>query len=452
MVHEHLAQLVLAYLQTLRGRPCYRTAAHTASEWILTLPTTPTRKDVLARHLAKGKGHYQPGSCQANMELGLLRAACRWGLYKEVWDGGDPTAGIKKWRRPLRTRTGKYEELRKLMAFFDRATIDDAEDMTHEEFIRYRALFGLMLFTGCRPSEAIRAKVDAISPYGDMGAWVKGTTKTGEKQEVPVPRQLMPWLAAWSAIRTPDRPNPYLFPGQRFEQPISSELVRLRWSEMRTRLGIHGLWNYDIRRTLASSMSNELGYDDSTIRAILNHHDTSALSHYRHKSFDSLIKPIQAYADWLWGLKQAPKECALAPMPNRQAVSIPLPPPPPPKKALPVVEACDDVGTPILSGRERELLAWFAQGKSCGAIAAGMGLNSKTVSAYRTRLLGKLQLKNVTQLIRYAIEHEADTTEPLPAQPTPPPLIAPAVASQTIPAPMPMGYSSWPIEREEWPG
>ncbi len=55
-------------------------------------------------------------------------------------------------------------------------------------------------------------------------------------------------------------------------------------------LGVTGLWNYDLRRTFATSMSNELGYDDSTIRAILNHHDTSALSHYRHKSFDSLTE------------------------------------------------------------------------------------------------------------------------------------------------------------------
>jgi hypothetical protein len=61
-------------------------------------------------------------------------------------------------------------------------------------------------------------------------------------------------------------------------------------------------------------MSNELGYDDSTIRAILNHHDTSALSHYRHKSFDSLTKPIQAYADWLWALKEASKDERRIPM------------------------------------------------------------------------------------------------------------------------------------------
>src|SRR5688572_13505890 len=86
-VYSQFASLMLAYLASLKGRPCYRNRAQTACEWILTLQQTPTRKDVLARHLEKGKGHYQPGSCQANMELSLLRAACRWGMYQECWEG-----------------------------------------------------------------------------------------------------------------------------------------------------------------------------------------------------------------------------------------------------------------------------------------------------------------------------------------------------------------------------
>lgn len=296
VVYHSLAQLALAFLASLKGRPCYRSRAHTAQEWILTLPTTPTRKEILARHLAKGKGHYQPGSGQANMELGLLRTMFRWGLYHEVWDGGDPTAGIKKWKRPERKRTARHLELCKLLAYFDEATT--------EEEIRYRALFGLMIFTGCRPSEAIRAKLDSITPYGLMGQWVKGMTKTGEPQEVPLPTQLMPWLAAWYAIRRTDRPNVYLFPStQTIDKPLSSELVRLRWSEMRTRLGIHGLWNYDIRRTLVCEMGNTLKYGDSIRKAIINHKEHSAFGRYNHVTFDALTEPIQAYADWLWGLK-----------------------------------------------------------------------------------------------------------------------------------------------------
>jgi integrase len=295
---DTLPQLIRAYLDSLKGRACYRTKVHTASEWMLHLSAMPTRKEILARHLEKGKGHYQPGSCQANMELGLLRAACRWGIYQEVWNCGDPTIGIKKWKRPKRVRTGKYDELRKLLLHFDEAKT--------ELEIRDRALFGLMLFTGCRPSEARRCKLDAITPYGEMGSWVKGVTKTGQPQELPLPTQLMPWLAAWYAIRTTERPNVYLFPGQDFEKPISSELVRYRWSALRKVLDITGLWNYDIRRTLVCILSNNkiVKQEDSTVMAIINHADTTAMGHYRFKDFDSLTHPIQVYADWLWSLKQ----------------------------------------------------------------------------------------------------------------------------------------------------
>ena len=65
-----------------------------------------------------------------------------------------------------------------------------------------------------------------------------------------------------------------------------------------------GLWNYDLRRTLACYLSDELHYDDVTIWAVLNHSDGSGLSHYCFKSFDSLAKPIQEYAAWLWRLRQ----------------------------------------------------------------------------------------------------------------------------------------------------
>jgi integrase len=105
-----------------------------------------------------------------------------------------------------------------------------------------------MLFTGCRQIEARRAKLDAVTAYGTMGSWVKGKTKTGEDQELPLPSQLMSWLEAWTAIRPPDRNNPYFFSGQEFAQPVGNELVRYLWSELRKRIGITGLWSYDLRR------------------------------------------------------------------------------------------------------------------------------------------------------------------------------------------------------------
>ena len=119
-----------------------------------------------------------------------------------------------------------------------------------------------------------------------------------------------------------------MFPGKACNEPLTADLVHLRWHELRLIVGITGLWNYDLRRTLACYLSNELHVDDVTIRAILNHHDASALSHYCFKSFDALTGPIQRYADWLWRLKQAPKDQRRepAPLPMKQGVPIPATP------------------------------------------------------------------------------------------------------------------------------
>jgi hypothetical protein len=102
------------------------------------------------------------------------------------------------------------------------------------------------------------------------------------------------------------RSQSYLFIGQWPGLPLSDAGVRLRWSTIRSDLGIQGLWTYDLRRTMSCYMSNELNYDDHTVRAILNHYDRTALGRYSFKSFDSLTVPLQQYADWLWTLKGTP--------------------------------------------------------------------------------------------------------------------------------------------------
>ena len=85
-----------------------------------------------------------------------------------------------------------------------------------------------------------------------------------------------------------------------------------------------------------------------------------------------------------------------------------------------------------LTAREREVLAWFAHGRSSLDIGARLGISYKTVQTHRARLLKKLKLKNTFQLSRYAIE--LTTPRPVPA---PPLLIA---------------YRAHSYEREEWPG
>lgn len=291
-------ELMTAYLESLKDKATYDRTFRVAAQWILHQTETPARQRIISRMIDKGKGDYQPGCQQANKELAIQRAAFRWGMYREIWDGGDPTLGIKKFKTKKRKRIARYLEVRSLLDFF--------EFSKSETDIRNRALFGVALLTGCRPSEIRTAPMGSIVPYGNGGRWNKGETKTGEDQEIPLPAQAMAWVEQW--LRERSR-NPryakslWIFPGQDPREPLSEDAMRKAWEFIREELRLDGLWNYDLRRTLASYLANELKASDSMIQAVLNHSDGRALSHYCHISFDAMASTLQGYADWLLRLQ-----------------------------------------------------------------------------------------------------------------------------------------------------
>jgi DNA-binding NarL/FixJ family response regulator len=59
-----------------------------------------------------------------------------------------------------------------------------------------------------------------------------------------------------------------------------------------------------------------------------------------------------------------------------------------------------------LSARERDILLACVAGKRVGEIATELNLSIKTVSTYKRRVLNKLQLNSVSDLVRYAINHK----------------------------------------------
>lgn len=56
-----------------------------------------------------------------------------------------------------------------------------------------------------------------------------------------------------------------------------------------------------------------------------------------------------------------------------------------------------------LSGREREILQLVAEGQSNARIASTLHLSCRTVETYRRRLMGKLALKTVPELVKFAL-------------------------------------------------
>jgi two-component system, NarL family, invasion response regulator UvrY len=72
--------------------------------------------------------------------------------------------------------------------------------------------------------------------------------------------------------------------------------------------------------------------------------------------------------------------------------------------AVHVASSNDDAPHGKLSDREYEILCAIGSGRTLADIGRRLGLSIKTVSTYRARLLGKLQLESTPQLVRYAIE------------------------------------------------
>lgn len=59
----------------------------------------------------------------------------------------------------------------------------------------------------------------------------------------------------------------------------------------------------------------------------------------------------------------------------------------------------------LLSMREREVLQLTVEGNSSAAIAEKLALSPKTVDTYRSRLMEKLQVHDLPELVRFAIKH-----------------------------------------------
>lgn len=71
-------------------------------------------------------------------------------------------------------------------------------------------------------------------------------------------------------------------------------------------------------------------------------------------------------------------------------------------------EEKESEATPLesLSSRERGVLQLVAEGKSSKEIAKMLYISTKTVFSYRSRLMKKLEIDNVADLIKFAIKHD----------------------------------------------
>ncbi|MDB5863346.1 MAG: DNA-binding response regulator [Betaproteobacteria bacterium] len=70
-------------------------------------------------------------------------------------------------------------------------------------------------------------------------------------------------------------------------------------------------------------------------------------------------------------------------------------------------------GSPLerLSTRERQVLQLVVEGRSSSEIAACVHLSPKTVETYRSRMMKKLGVQDVTGLVKFALQHGLTTLD-----------------------------------------
>ena len=66
----------------------------------------------------------------------------------------------------------------------------------------------------------------------------------------------------------------------------------------------------------------------------------------------------------------------------------------------------------VLSQREREVLQLLAEGKTTKQIGQALFISPKTVEAHRLRIMDKLQIDNIAQLTKFAIQEGITEPEP----------------------------------------
>jgi DNA-binding NarL/FixJ family response regulator len=64
------------------------------------------------------------------------------------------------------------------------------------------------------------------------------------------------------------------------------------------------------------------------------------------------------------------------------------------------------VGTDGLTERELQIVSWLADGKSNKEVAAAAGMSVKTVERWRARIMKKLRLSSLCEIVHYAVRNE----------------------------------------------
>ncbi len=240
-------------------------------------------RDIEALHASLKDTPYQ-----ANRVLALLSSMFNYAI-KRKWRTDNPVKGIEKFHEEKRERLLTVEEIQRF-----REALDNYKDQSAANALR------LLLLTGSRASEVLKARWEEFDLDGDMPRWTKPSHHTKQKKTVHVPLSA-PALELLIGMR-PHKASGPLFPGADGKRARVS--LRRPWLQACKAAGLvtvevlkgkrrHEVRKYkptvrvhDLRHTFASHLvSNGVGLQ--VVGRLLGHTQAATTMRYAHVQDDA---------------------------------------------------------------------------------------------------------------------------------------------------------------------
>jgi integrase len=154
------------------------------------------------------------------------------------------------------------------------------------EDVHIRAAFALMMLTGCRRSEVLRAKWEDVDL--DAATWRLPSTKSGRPQTIPLP------AAAVAILAELPRVGPLVVPGGRDSAKPRPDL-KDPWEDLQAAADIADVHLHDIRRTVGLSLARKAGLHIAS--RLLRHSDIRVTErHYAPLGLAELAKASETHS------------------------------------------------------------------------------------------------------------------------------------------------------------
>ncbi len=154
------------------------------------------------------------------------------------------------------------------------------------------AIVSLLLFTGARRSELLKARWENVSL--DQRFWLIPDSKTGKARRVPLSGPAIEVIKG--LVQFPG--CPWLLPNPDTKLPYNT--IKRAWTTARDEAKLPGLRLHDLRHSAASFMANG-GVDLFTIGRILGHADHQSTMRYSHLANDTLMAAVETSAAQIGG-------------------------------------------------------------------------------------------------------------------------------------------------------